>query len=251
LLDDEQPAGIEDGVALELVGAADLGAVVSAVPRAEYGEEALQARLADPEWTAVRAMRHEKVLEYFAARTSIIPLRFATIYLSRERIEEMISERREELTSIIERLAGRDEWAVNVCRDTAALMEAIVAISPRLAEMAGRAEKTSPGQAFLLRKQIEALKIDEARAETKRVIEAIERRLAALSDGASRLRVMKDEMSDQGEVVAKLVFLVLRERFIEFQRTAEELARENRKGFRLEMTGPWPAYNFSSAVEPR
>ena len=62
---------------------------------------------------------------------------------------------------------------------------------------------------------------------------------------------MKDEMSDQGEVVAKLVFLVLRERFIEFQRAAEELARENREGFRLEMTGPWPAYNFSSAVEPR
>jgi hypothetical protein len=248
----ELPEGIEAGASVEMVGADDLAAVASAVPRAQYAAGPLQARLADPAWTALRAMRHQKVMEHFAARSSIIPLRFATIYLSRERIREMISERRAELIAIIGRLSGREEWGINVYCDRSALTREIATISPRLREMSGRADKSSPGRAYLLSRQIEAMKNDEARAETKRVIGEIERRLAAVSEEASRLRVIKGEAGEAGEageIVAKLAFLVARERFDVFREAAEELAREHSAGFRLEMTGPWPAYTFSSLGE--
>jgi hypothetical protein len=243
------PGGIEEGAPVEMVEADDLAAVASAVPADEYGAERLQARLADPAWTAVRAMRHEKIMEHFAARSTIIPLRFATIYLSRDRIGEMISERRAELLEIIERLRGREEWGINIYCDRASLMSEITSISPRLCEMAERAEKSSPGQAYLLRRQIEALKSDEARAETKRVIAEVESRLAAASEQASRLRVIKGEAGEAGETVAKLAYLVSRERFDLFREAAEALAREHGTRFRLEMTGPWPAYAFSSPGE--
>jgi hypothetical protein len=90
------------------------------------------------------------------------------------------------------------------------------------------------------------LKSDEARVETKRVIAEVESRLAAASEQASRLRVSKGEA---GETVAKLAFLVSRERFDLFREAAEALAREHSARFRLEMTGPWPAYAFSSPGE--
>lgn len=246
---DEMPEAIEEGAAVEIIEAGDLAAIASEVPVSEYGEKPLAARLADPAWTAVRAMRHEKVVEHFAGRAGVIPLRFATIYLSRERIREMISDRREELLPIIERLRGREEWGINVCRNTGALMSEITSISPRLSELARRADKAPPGQAYLLRKQIEALKADEVKAETRRVVEEVERRLAAASEAAARLRMAKDETGERGEIVAKLAFLVPRERFDKFRDAAERLAGEHRAGFRLEMTGPWPAYNFSSADE--
>jgi Gas vesicle synthesis protein GvpL/GvpF len=252
LFDGEVPQTIESAAPPEMIINDDLAAVTSEVPLSEYGEEALQARLTDPTWTALRTMRHEKVVEHFASRASIIPLRFGTIYLRRERVREMIEERRGELRAIIERLRGREEWGVNISRDRAKLLETIVTVSPRLRELSEQAAKASPGQAYLLRKKIDAMRADEARAETLSAVSEIERKLARASEGAARLRLLKDEAGEQGDVVAKLAFLVEREQFDRFRAAAEALAgRYIQSGFRIEMTGPWPAYNFASTGERR
>jgi hypothetical protein len=191
-------------------------------------------------------MRHEKVIEHFARRASVIPLRFGTIYLRRERIEQMLGEKQGELRGIIERLRGREEWGVNIYFTRAKLMEAVSSLSPRLRELGERAEAAPPGQAYLVRKKIEALRADEARAETRRMASEVEGELSRASEGAARLRVMKDEVDESGEVAAKLAFLVERARFQEFRAVAEALAaRHAAAGFKLELTGPWPAYNFA------
>jgi hypothetical protein len=246
LLDGELPEAIESDARLDLVTSGDLAAITSEVPLADYGEEELQAHLTDAAWTAVRAMRHEQVLERFAAQATVVPLRFATIYLRRDRIEQMLAAREMELRAILERLRGREEWGVTLYRDPARLRESIAALSPRLRELSAQAEAASPGQAYLLRKKIDALRASEARAETRRVASAIERTLAAGSDGVARLRVMKDEAGARGEVAAKFAFLVARPRFAEFRAAAEQFARAHAaSGFQLELTGPWPAYNFA------
>jgi Gas vesicle synthesis protein GvpL/GvpF len=246
LFEDEMPDAIETDSRLEMIEASDLAGVASAVPLPDYGEEALQARLNDPAWTAIRAMRHEKVIEHFASRASVIPLRFGTIYLRRERIEQMLGEKQGELRGIIERLRGREEWGVNIYFTRAKLMEAVSSLSPRLRELGERAASAPPGQAYLVRKKIEALRADEARAETRRVASEVEGELSRVSEGAARLRVMKDEVDESGEVAAKLAFLVGRARFQEFRAVAEALAaRHAAAGFKLELTGPWPAYNFA------
>ena len=240
------PGAIESDVRIEMVADSGLGAILSAVPIADYGENALEERLGNASWAAVRVMRHQQVVEHFARRASVIPLRFGTIYLRRDRVEQMLAENGAEFLSIIERLRGREEWGVNVYVTRATLMEVMTTLSPRLRELAEQAEAASPGQAYLLRKKIEALRTDEARVEIKRATSGIERELATFSDGASRLRVMKDETAEQGEVAAKLAFLVSRARFDEFRVAAETMAEKYAaSGFKLELTGPWPAYNFA------
>jgi len=243
------PPPIEEGSALEMVDAGGLAAVVSAVPLADYGEEALEARMKSPEWMAVRAMRHERAAEFFARRASVVPLRFGTIYLTRGRVVSVLEERGAELASALGRLRGREEWGVNVYFDRARLKEAVVELSPRLRQLAGQAAAASPGQAYLLRKKIDALRADEARAEVRRVSGEVEARLARAAAGAARLRVLRDEAGEHGDVAAKLAFLVERECFAEFRDAAEALAREYESaGFRLELTGPWPAYNFAAGA---
>jgi hypothetical protein len=65
-----------------------------------------------------------------------------------------------------------------------------------------------------------------------------------------RLRVLKDEAAEQGELAARLAFLVRRDGFERFRDEAERLAAEYTPlGFRFELTGPWPAYNFATVVE--
>ncbi|HWS53142.1 MAG TPA: GvpL/GvpF family gas vesicle protein [Pyrinomonadaceae bacterium] len=239
------PEAIEDSSPLELVSAGGLAAVVSAVPLADYGEEGLAARLADATWTATRALRHERAVEHFARRAAVVPLRFGTIYLRRESVARMLEERGASLAAALARLEGRDEWGVNLFVSRGVLRGEVERVSPRLRELAERAAASPPGQAYLLRKKIEAARDDETRAETRRAAAEVERRLRDASDAAARLRVLKDEAAEQGEVAARLAFLVERARFEEFRAAAEALAADYASlGFRLELTGPWPAYNF-------
>src|SRR5881227_864334 len=246
LFDEELPGAIESESDIELVGEGALAAVVSGVPLADYGEGELPSRLADAAWTATRALRHERVVEHFARRAGVVPLRFGTIYLRREGVGRMLSERGAQFLSILKRLEGREEWGLNVYVERALLREAVTALSARLRELEERASSSPPGQAYLVRKKIESLRDEEARAETRRVAAEVEHKLAAASDRAARLRVLKDEATEQGELAARLAFLVPRQKFDEFRAEAEMLAAEYTPlGFRFELTGPWPAYNFA------
>lgn len=245
LLKERLPTAIEGEGHLELIEEQGLAAVVSRVRLKDYDEEALQDHLADASWMALRAMRHEGVVGYFAKRASIVPLRFGVIYLDGDGVRKMLAERVSELRAAIERLDGREEWGVNVFCDRKALMDSIASLSPRLRELNEQADKSSPGQAYLVRKKMDSMRKDEARAEVKRTVERIEGKLVKQSEGSARLRLLKDEAGEHGELVGKLAFLVERKSFDEFRRAAEQLAGEyNDAGFRLELTGPWPAYNF-------
>jgi ElaB/YqjD/DUF883 family membrane-anchored ribosome-binding protein len=240
------PTPIEDDTKLEWITANDLAALCSPVPLDSYGEEALAERLSDAAWTAVRAMRHETVVEYVAKRVSLVPLRFGTIYLERARIERMLTEKGRELAQVLERLRGREEWGVNVYADRATLMASITSVSPRLREMVQQAESASPGQAYLMQKKIEAMRVDEIRVALNEIIDEVEKQLSEQADDAARLRILKVEATEHGELKGKFAFLVKRSEFEEFRDAAERLAEEHlAAGVRLELTGPWPAYNFT------
>jgi hypothetical protein len=249
ILSDSLPTAIEDEAGLELVKVDDLAAVTSRVPLAMYGQEELAEHLTDPAWTATRAMRHEQVVELFARRASVVPLRFGTIYLERTSIERMLAERQKELNEIIGRLREREEWGVNFYIDRAKLMMSITSLSPRLRDLVAKAAAASRGQSYLMQKKIDTLRTEEARTEINRLINKVEKTLQEQSDAGKRLRVLEVEATEHGELKAKFAFLIERSGFEAFRASAEHLAREYQAaGLRLELTGPWPAYNF--AVEP-
>ena len=247
LLPASLPAAIEDDSKLEWLVSGGLAALSSPVPRASYSEESLAEHLSDASWTAVRAMRHETVMEHVAKRASVVPLRFGTIYLERAGVARMLEEKRGELAEIIERLRGREEWGVNVYCDQSTLMSSIISVSPVLRDLAERATQASPGQSYLLQKKIDTLKVDEARASLARIVDEIEEALGRKSEYAKRLRVLKVEATEHGELKAKFAFLIKQSEFGTFRDAAEQQAQEHQAaGVRLELTGPWPAYNFTA-----
>jgi gas vesicle protein GvpL/GvpF len=158
----------------------------------------------------------------------------------------MLAEKGRELTGVIERLRGREEWGVNVYADRASLLESITSLSPRLRELVQQAEAASPGQSYLMQKKIEALRVDEARVTLNGIIDQIEKTLSEQAEDSKRLRILKVEATEHGELKGKFAFLVKRAEFEEFRTAAERVAEENLSaGVRLELTGPWPAYNFT------
>jgi hypothetical protein len=240
------PAAIEEDASLELIDVDDFAAVTSRVPLSMYGEETLEDNLNEAAWTAVRAMRHERVVEYFARRTGVVPLRFGTIYLERDGVERMLSEKANELKEIIQRIGGSEEWGVNVFSDREKLLSGVTELSPKLRDLTEQARNTSPGQAYLLQKKIQGLRVDESRNELVRIVDEIEARLSRKAKAEKRLRVLKVEATESGELKAKFAFLVPKTSFDDFRDEAETIAKEFEKiGIRLELTGPWPTYNFA------
>ena len=243
------PSAIEDHAGLELITAEDFAAVTSRVPLSMYGEDSLNENLSDASWTAMRAMRHERVVEHFAKRTTVVPLRFGTIYLERNGIEHMLVDTRSELKEIITRVRGCEEWGVNVFSDRQKLLDAIVQLSPRLRELSQQVQNASPGQAYLLQKKVAGLRTDEARVEVIRLVDEVEERLTLKTKAGKRLRMLKVEATENGDLKAKFAFLVEKANFDNFRDEAENLATEmNNAGVRLELTGPWPVYNFTSTT---
>jgi hypothetical protein len=97
-----------------------------------------------------------------------------------------------------------------------------------------------------MQKKIEAMRVDEIRVALNEIIDEVEKQLSEQTDDAARLRILKVEATEHGELKGKFAFLVKRSEFEEFRDAAERLAEEHlAAGVRLELTGPWPAYNFT------
>jgi hypothetical protein len=96
-----------------------------------------------------------------------------------------------------------------------------------------------------MQKKIEALRVDDIRVALNEIIDEVEKQLSEQADDAARLRILKVEATEHGELKGKFAFLVKRSEFEEFRDAAERLAEEHlAAGVRLELTGPWPAYNL-------
>lgn len=237
---------IEENERLNFIVEDDLVAVTSKVPLSVYDEKNLHELLVDPAWTALRAMRHERVVEHYAKESGVVPLRFGTIYLSHAGVRTMLRERSTVLRKLLAQLADAEEWGINVYFDQEQLLDGITEISERLKELSEQVKNSSPGQSYLLQKKVNSLKREEARAVIARTVEKLEQGFKSQSTLLRRLKVRKGDTSELGNVAARFAALLKRSRFKEFHDFSEKLAREYEKtGLRLEFTGPMPPYNFT------
>jgi len=242
----DMPQGVEADSAVALVTEGPLAAVVSEVPLSEFGEGRFEEHLKDAAWAAERVMRHEKVAEFLAGKSPVVPLRFGVMYSTPERIREMLTGRQQRLSKILDQLKDREEWGLNICLDRRKFHDRMADLSPKLAEMLKKARSSSPGQAYLLEKKVESLRAAEGKSETKRAIDNIRSELKPESYGLKDLPLREIDTRQDPAIVGKLSFLINRKGLKKFRRAAEVLARKYAGfGFSLELTGPWPPYNFS------
>ena len=213
----------------------ELGAVVREVPEDEFGEEALERNLNELAWLERVARDHEAAIERVLAAGPVVPISLCTIYRSEEQVKEMLRERAGQFRDALERLAGTAEWGVKVIVDPAALEEHLSA--------GDDVDAASDGLAYIARKRQQARIRTEAEQAVASVVRDLHARLVELAVGSTLLPAQNRTLSGhQGEMVMNAAYLVPHERVEAFRAAvAEPLA----PGFRVDLTGPWPAYNFA------
>lgn len=215
----------------------ELVLVVSPVSAEDFQEDSLKDHLEDLAWLEAVARAHHGVIEALAARTTVLPLRLATVYLDDDRARTVLDTSWEAFEERIAHLAAHVEWGVKIYVEHAA---APAGAGP------GSAEGLSPGRAYLrTRKAQQSVRdsVHRAAEEAASRVEAVGRRYAA---DRARHRVQQGELADApGENVVNDAYLVPRDQSEAF-RAEVSRAAEGLQGVRVEVTGPWAPYSFAT-----
>ena len=237
--------GIDEAHGVELITHGAVQALVSRVSLDQFDEQSLHARLADMQWVERTARAHQRVLDAVLDRTTPIPMRLCTLYSDEDGLRQMLDAQQEELAAVLSELHGKLEWGV----------KAFAGSQPAAGATAGSAAAstsapTKSGTAYL-REQLAARRAgDRAHEDLAETCDRLHDELAKLAVAARvGLPQHPDISGREAPMVLNAFYLVAgdaRERFrTRFAELRGDLASS---GIELELTGPWPPYNFIPAA---
>ena len=226
--------------------------LVSAVDAAIYAPEQVESRVGQLEWLAPRAEAHDRVVTAAADAAPVIPLPIFSLFRDESAIRAMLVERRDELSRLFARLRGAREYTVRVYRDDTMLNAALSDLSPHIRELESGAERASPGQRYLLQRKLDEARRTELRRVSSEIAQATYRALSPLARASVReplpaaVAGAEARSASVQPAILNASFLVDDERLDAFRRALSELiALRAPAGFRVDFTGPWPAYHFA------
>jgi hypothetical protein len=214
-----------------------LAAVVASVDRDRFSEESIRARLEDLEWLEKIARTHHEVVDRIARVHPIAPVRMATIYLDDANVRRLLRERAAELAATLDRIRGRSEWGV---KGYAAPTKASAA------EPAASASD-APGTSYLMRRRTERDRVAHRRERLGQAAEKLHQELVQLA-ADSRVHPPQDP-----RLTGRREEMILNAAYLVDEAGAALLAQRVNTGtdkeLRLELTGPWAPYSFTSLGE--
>ena len=227
--------GIDPSYRVQLIRCAGLAALVS---RVRYDELTLRAALQDMEALETLARAHERVLDAALERGPVVPFRIGAVFVTEAGVRELLTQAQASFANALRRLRGRAEWGVKVY--ALHQVAAPVASTP-----------ASSGTDYLARRRSARAAAERERHDVEELLLATHRQL---TDCASDTRVSPTLdgplTRTDADMVLNAAYLVADDDADQFSAIAAQLAHDaHDRGMALELTGPWPAYHFSS-LEP-
>lgn len=233
----DQTRGL-DGEPLELVEHRDLVAVVSTVPLASYGEEALRRNLEDLTWLESVVRCHDGVVHEVAAHGPVAPMRLATICFDDDAVRTRLREWAVDLDYVLDRVAGCAEWSVKLLQ------------LPPQPDGSEHTEAPTSGAEYLRRRKVAAEQRVSTAASAADVAEDVHATLGALAKASRQLPAQDPRLSGlSGTMVLNAAYLVPDDDAATFSTGLDEL-RTRYPDLVIDARGPWPPYSFAMLGQP-
>jgi hypothetical protein len=244
-------SGVHAGSAVQRVEQGELAALVSHVPISEFGEEPLRRNLNDFQWLERVARGHEAVLDRALEGATIVPLRLCTIFEGEEGVAAMLEHERSSLAAALDALAGRQEWGVKLLVERAVLEAAARAQSADAGALEEELEARSGGGAYMMRRRLDRHVREAADRLADGLVEDVHARLQDwAADAVVNAPQNRDLSGHEGDMLLNAAYLVETAKVERLHELVAELQERYRElGARLELTGPWPPYNFVPRTE--
>lgn len=233
---------------------AGLTAVVGHVPAEEFSEDALRRNLEDLDWLSGTARAHQTVIAALTSVTSPLPLRLATVFHDDDGVRAMLEAEAERFRASLDRLHDRVEWGVKVYVDPP---RADQDGAPAAASGGSRDRLSSSslasgsGRDYLRRRRAERAGRDETWRAAEGFAQGLHDRLSQYADDARIHPPQNSELArSSGRNVLNAAYLVARSASEAFAELVDG-HQGPQPGLRVELTGPWAAYSFSTPPEER
>jgi len=226
-----------------------VAAVVSRVSPTEFAAASGDDHLADPAWVIPRAYQHERVIEEVMRRSPVLPARFGTVFSSRRALATLLAHRAAEVAAFLAGIADKEEWAVKGFVDLERAGTSLLSTDPFFRGCSQRLPK-SPGARYLQEKRLRADAAAQAKLWCRTVAEQVEAELKSQALDMRPVRLQTRSVSGKaGEMVFNCAFLLARSRVAHFRARLERVGSVHAEhGLALELSGPWPPYNFCPSL---
>jgi hypothetical protein len=169
------------------------------------------------------------------------------VFRDREGVIRTLRERAAELGPRFDELRGKAEWIAVVHRDRQKAIAAIDSGSDALRALRAEVAAAPPGRGYLLARRLDDVQRQELRAGDAAAI-------GAAADALERAgtRLFREPLVEDagGTMLARFSVLARRDFGTGLGAIAAAFGSEwDARGYALELSGPWPAYRFST-VDP-
>jgi len=231
------PRGIADST-VSVCGVDRLAAVVSLLPVEGFGPADWERNATNVAWLEHVARRHHTVLEHVAATAAVVPLRLPSLYGNFESLANTLNAAADRLRRDLRRIEGKVEWAVKVYRTAEARR-------PTASRPSGS------GRDYLLARSRDISARSSIEEQLREGVREIHETLGQVSAEYVRNQPQDAVLSGRREQMllngAYLVSRADQARFLDVVReTADNFST---KGLSVEVSGPWPAYNFTGDAD--
>jgi len=232
----------------------ELEAVASNISLEEFASEEIQRKAQeDLNWIKEKGVAHERVIEEAMRQNdkvlSLIPIRFGTVFKEEARLKETLNKDYSKIKEVLERIQGKQEWSVKVyLRDRQKFEQVIKEKNEAIKEKEKEIAALDEGMAFFMEEELKEVISKEADKELNNIVGILFENLGKQAVGSTKTRILEKELTGKHEpMVLNAAYLIPEEKVKSFKEEVEALNQEIQlKGFNLEYSGPWPAFNFSS-----
>ncbi len=227
------PEGI-DGALVSVVKGGEVAVLASELSAEAYGAEVWRAHGEDPRWLEHVASQHHAVLQAVVEQVDVLPLRLPGIHDDLATLERVLHDQHHALEAAFARVRGHVELGAKV----------YVVADTKEAEVR---ERPASGREYLARRSAEATSREESRLRRQSKVLDAHEAMAQASTHAVVNPTQDAALSGRAEpMVLNAAYLVARDHLDRFIDLAEQLGEQLRAaGMTLEVTGPWPPYNFA------
>jgi len=227
----------------------EVAAVLCETALEEFVGADAEKRLQDLSWVGPRAYRHEEIILTFSRQGPVLPVRFGTVFSSREHMMATLGTHLEKIAEFLRYIADKEEWTLKGLMNRPAVRTYVM--TQRLAQAADDLTALSPGKRYFAEQRLK-LAVDKdlqlwLREGTREAI----KRLSAISMGFSQRRLIaRDVTGSEEEMFFNGAFLVPKVSLDRLEGAVLELNAEGQdRGLRYDLTGPWPPYSFAPALD--
>lgn len=215
-----------------------LAVIVSLLPVEGFGVADWERNATNVGWLEPVARQHHDVLQHVALTTEVVPLRLPSLYGNLESLAETLRDAGDLLERDLHRIEGRAEWAIKVYRTAEPQSSAVSSAS-------------TSGRDYLLARSRDLSARSSAQEQLREHVREIHQALGQVSAEHVRNQPQDAVLSGRKEQMllngAYLVSWADQARFMELVGVIADDA--SAKGLSVEVSGPWPAYNFTGDAD--